>query len=90
MWLKKKILPTSYKAKVGCFNCDHMQIINVKLGIPVDKFCVDGKLKCDKCQCIETIQSWTQYKAGKAMMNQIMQMAKAEEEISSKGHKHYG
>ncbi len=90
MWRKKKIPPTNYRAKVGCFNCDNIEIINVKLGIPVDKFCFDEKLKCGKCQCVETIQSWTQYKAGKAMMNQIMQMAKSEEDAQGKGQRHYG
>jgi len=80
-----------YEAKVGCFNCDHVCMIQVKKGLEIDKFIKDTKYKCRRCECIETLQSWKQYLAGRALVSQIMELSQKEEDIESKkGMSHIG
>ncbi len=82
--------PKNYRAKIGCINCDTVKLIDIIKGKPVDIWCTEGKIKCPKCECLETIVSYQAYKAQKAMMNQIMQMAKAESDVEDKKLSHYG
>ena len=89
-WGIKTIDPLMYEGKVGCFNCDHIYIIEVKKGKQVDDFLKDSKLKCIKCECLETLQPWKQYLAGRAMMAQIMELSKREEDIESRKVSHFG
>lgn len=86
----KPIDPKNYRAKVGCINCETIRLIDVLKGKPVDIWCSDKKVKCPVCECIETMVSYQAYKAQKAMMNQIMQMAKQEAETDGKNLGHYG
>ncbi len=82
--------PKNYRAKIGCINCDTIKLIDIIKGKPVDIWCTEGKIKCSKCECLETIVSYQAYKAQKAMMNQIMQMAKAEDDTENKKMNYYG
>ncbi len=82
--------PKNYRAKIGCINCDTVNLIDILKGKPVDLWCTEGKLKCPKCECLETMVSYQAYKAQKAMMNQIMAMAKQEADNEGKKLDHYG
>ena len=85
----KPIDPKNYRAKIGCINCDTINLIDILKGKPVDAWCTEGKLKCPKCECLETIVSYHAYKAQKAMMNQIMAMAKQEADNEGKNLGYY-
>jgi hypothetical protein len=81
----------NYRVKVGCINCDSVGLTDILKGKPIDIFIVEEKIKCPVCECIESLIPYNAWKAQKAMMNQIMNMAKheAEAEESGKGHGHY-
>lgn len=87
---KEKIDPESYHAKVGCVNCEDITVINVKRGKQVDEWIKEEKFKCQICGCLETVQSWRPFLAGRAMLAQMMEMAKREEELEGKKLGHYG
>ena len=38
--------PKNYRAKIGCINCDTINLIDILKGKPVDAWCTEGKLKC--------------------------------------------
>ncbi len=86
----KPIDSKNYRAKIGCINCDTVKLIDIIKGKPVDLWCSEGKVKCPHCECLETLVSYQAYKAQKAMMNQIMAMAKQEAESNGKKLDHYG
>ena len=86
----KKVDPKKYETKVGCANCDYVYLIQVEKGLEVDKFIKDTKYKCERCECIETLQSWRQYLAGRAMLRQLMDFSQKDEDIESKKLDHYG
>jgi len=86
---KKPLDPKNYRVKVGCINCDAIELLDILKGKPIDLFVVEEKVKCPECECIETIVSYNAYKAQKAMMNQIMSMAKQEADMEGKAHGHY-
>ena len=81
--------PKNYRVKVGCINCDTIKLKDILKGKPIDIFIVEQKIKCPVCECIETLIPYNAYKAQKAMLNQIMNMAKQEAEEEGKGHVHY-
>ncbi len=78
-----------YRVKVGCINCDAIELLDILKGKPIDMFVVEEKVKCPECECIETIVSYNAYRAQKAMMSQIMSMAKQEADMEGKSHGHY-
>ena len=79
---------TLYEAKVGCINCDSIKIIGIKKGSLVDEWLKTQKVKCHNCECLETLQSWKQYMAGRAMLSQIIELSKKEEDIESRRFGH--
>lgn len=79
-----------YEAKVGCMNCDSVEILGVKKGSLVDAWVKSEKIKCQNCQCLETLQSWKQYLAGRAMITQIIKMSEKEEDVEGKRLGHIG
>lgn len=81
--------PKNYRVKVGCINCDAIKFMDILKGKVVDMFVVEEKVKCPECECIETIVSYNAYRAQKAMMSQIMSMAKQEADMEGKAHGHY-
>ncbi len=81
--------PKNYRVKVGCINCDAIKFMDILKGKVVDIFVVEEKVKCPVCECMETIVSYNAYRAQKAMMSQIMSMAKQEAEMEGKAHGHY-
>jgi len=85
----KPIDSKNYRVKVGCINCDTVKLLDILKGKPVDIFVVEEKVKCPVCECIETVVSYNAYRAQKAMMSQIMNMAKQEADMEGKGHGHY-
>ncbi len=85
----KPIDPKNYRAKVGCINCDAIKLLDIKKGKPIDIWITEEKCKCPHCECLETLVSYQTWKAQKAMMHQIVQMAKAESEGEGRGHGHY-
>ena len=86
----KPLDPKNYRAKVGCINCEGIELIDILKGKPIDIWCNEKKVKCSACECLETLISYNAYKAQKAMMNQIMQMAKQEADGDAKNLGHYG
>lgn len=80
----------NYRVKVGCINCDSVGLTDILKGKPIEIFVVEQKIKCPICECIETLIPYNAYKAQKAMMNQIMNMAKHEAGEEGKDHGHYG
>lgn len=87
---EKNTDPALYEAKIGCMNCDAVRIIGIKKGSPVDEWLKTQKVKCHNCECIETLQSWKQYLAGRAMLSQLIKMSEKEEDIESKRFGHIG
>lgn len=87
---EKNIDPAIYEAKVGCMNCDSVEILGVKKGSLVDAWVKSEKIKCQNCQCLETLQSWKQYLAGRAMITQIIKMSEKEEDVEGKRLGHIG
>jgi len=87
---EKNTNPTLYDARVGCTNCDAVKIIGVKKGNLVDAWIKTEKIKCHNCECLETLQSWKQYLAGRAMLSQIIKMSEKEEDIELKRFGHIG
>lgn len=86
----KPIDPKNYRAKVGCINCEAVRLIDILKGKPIDMWCAEGKVKCPHCECLETVVSYQAFKAQKAMMNQIMHMAKVETDVENKKMNYYG
>ncbi len=82
--------PKNYRVKVGCINCDAVSLMDILKGKHIDIFIVDQKIKCPECECTETIIPYNAWKAQRAMMTQIMNMAKHEVEGEEKAHGHYG
>ncbi len=85
----KQLDPKKYRVKVGCMNCDTIELLDILKGKLIDIFIVEEKIKCPMCECIETLVPYNAYKAQKAMLNQIMNMAKHEAEEEGRGHGHY-
>jgi len=85
----KPLDPKNYRVKVGCINCDTIELLDILKGKPIDIFVVEEKVKCPVCECIETMISYNAYKAQKAMLNQIMSMAKQDAELEGRTHGHY-
>jgi len=85
----KPIDAKNYRVKVGCINCDTIKLLDILKGKPIDIFVFEEKVKCPICECLETIVSYNAYRAQKAMMSQIMNMAKQEAETEGKSHGHY-
>ena len=88
---EKNTNPLLYEAKVGCMNCDSVEVLGIKKGKQVDDWIKTEKVKCTNCQCLETLQSWKQYLAGRAMITQILKMSEKEEDVEGKGRfGHFG
>jgi len=87
---EKNTDPTLYEVKVGCTNCDSVEVLGVKKGKLVDEWIKIQKIKCHNCNCVETLQSWKQYMAGRAMLSQIIELSKKEEDVESKRFGHIG
>lgn len=85
----KPIDPKNYRVKLGCINCEEIRLMDIIKGKAIDVFLSKEKIKCPQCECLETLVSYNTFKAQKAMMNQIMQMAKQEEEMEGKNLGHY-
>lgn len=85
----KPLDPKNYRVKVGCINCDTIELLDILKGKPIDIFVVEEKVKCPVCECIETMISYNAYKAQKAMLNQIVNMAKQDAELEGRTHGHY-
>ncbi len=85
----KPIDSKNYRVKLGCINCEAVRLMDIIKGKPIDVFLSKEKIKCPKCECLETLVSYNTFKAQKAMINQIVQMAKQEEEMEGKNLGHY-
>jgi len=81
--------PKNYRVKVGCINCDAVKLLDILKGKPIDVFVVEKQIKCPVCECLESIVSYNTYKTQKAMLSQIVNMARHEEEMEGKSHGHY-
>lgn len=88
---EKNTDPALYDAKVGCINCDSVEVLGIKKGSLVDEWIKTQKVKCHNCQCLETLQSWKQYMAGRAMLSQIIELSKKEEDVEARNRfGHFG
>lgn len=85
----KPLDPKNYRVKVGCINCDAIELLDILKGKPIDIFVIEKKVKCSICECLESIVSYNTYKAQKAMLSQIVNMAKQEADIEGRNHGHY-
>lgn len=80
----------NYKVKVGCPNCEDVSVIEVIKAMKVDEWLKDKKTPCKVCGCIDTLQSWRQFLAGRAMLSQLVELASKEEGVDGKKLDHYG
>lgn len=85
----KPIDPKNYRVKLGCINCEAIRLMDIIKGKPIDVFLTKEKVKCPVCECLETLVSYNTFQAQKAMMNQIMNMAKQESDMEARGHEYY-
>jgi hypothetical protein len=89
--MPKKPSKVSYQAKVGCWNCDSVYDIAVKLGNMTPFFIADKELKCKNCGC-ETLRMHKEYVAEKEIMKDIILHSRIEheheEEPPNKNHDH--
>ena len=68
---KKKHKRVSYRAKVGCWNCDKVYEIAVKFGESVGKYIVDKKMVCRECKC-DSLKMYKEYKINNKIMKDII------------------
>lgn len=66
--LKKKGF---YIATCGCWNCDHVYEIHVKLGYVTTQFIHDKKMLCKECKC-PTLKMYKEYKIDNKIMRDLI------------------
>lgn len=66
---KKKI--KTYEAKVGCWNCDDVYVIPIKIGQITPQYINDSKIECKKCGC-DTLKMYKEYQIEKRIMREII------------------
>jgi len=81
--------PKFYLAKIGCPNCEDIHVIKVEKGKYVGQWIKEQKLKCQLCQCIDTVQTWRHFLAERSMLSQMMEVAKKEEDVEGKKFGYY-
>lgn len=81
--------PKVYLAKIGCPNCEDIRVIKVEKGKYVGQWIKEHKLKCNLCQCVDTVQTWRHFLAERAMLAQMMEVAKNEENVEGKKADYY-
>lgn len=67
----KKKKPVSYQAKVGCWNCDTVYEIAVKMGINTPEYLVAKEPLCKHCGC-NSLKMFNEYKTEKKIMKDLI------------------
>jgi len=73
--VSKKI---NYQGKVGCWNCNTVYNIAVKLGTPMPEYLMKKKTKCRHCGC-DTIRMFSEYVVNKKIMKDLVLQGKLDE-----------
>ena len=66
--IKKKV---SYQAKVGCWNCDSVYEIAIKLGNNTPQYLIDKEPNCRNCGC-PSLKMFNEWRVEKKMMKDLM------------------
>jgi len=64
-------LAKSYKATVGCWNCDTVFDIFIKKGINTPEYLFQNNIPCKNCGCT-TLRMYSEYLTRKEIMKDIM------------------
>lgn len=67
----------SYDARIGCWNCDIIYMIQIKRGTNTPEFLMKTEPKCKKCGC-DTLKMLSEYKAEKKIMKDLLLHARVE------------
>lgn len=80
---KKRV---SYRAKVGCWNCDLVYDIAVKLGTVAPMHLQDKNLTCRNCGC-DSLRPFEDFKINKKIMKDLVLQTRLEEGMHEDGAK---
>ena len=61
----------TYSAKVGCWNCDTIYKIAIKMGEMTPQYLHDNKVYCKTCGC-DTLKMFSEYLIEKKIMKDII------------------
>ncbi|KKN13485.1 hypothetical protein LCGC14_1005790 [marine sediment metagenome] len=67
--LKKK--KGFYSAKIGCWNCDSVYEISIKLGMVTPEYIMKKEPPCRNCGC-NSLRTYSDYKTEKIIMKDVM------------------
>ncbi len=80
----------SYAGKIGCLNCDYVQVVYIKKGVTTTDYLEKIRPSCGKCGCRETVRMYTEYSATKDLVKEfIMNAHHMESHEEEKEHDHF-
>ena len=68
---RRKMTNKKYNAKVGCWNCDTIYKIAIKMGEMTPQYLHDNKVFCKTCGC-DTLKMFSEYLIEKKIMKDII------------------
>ncbi len=63
--------PVSYKAKLGCWNCDNVYHVAVKLGTNTPQYLMEKDPTCKHCGCT-TLKMFAEWKVEKKILKDLI------------------